>query len=143
MDNLHDGLRDAVRKVAVDGADVVIDPVGGGLSAAALRAMAWSGRLVVIGFASGNIPSFPANYLLVKNITVSRLQWTDYRARQIDRVHAAQQTIFKLWAEGRLSQRISRTLPLEQFVDALAELKAGKARGKTVLLTGKSDPKER
>ena len=57
------------------GADVVIDPLGGAFFGAALRAMAWCGRLVVIGFAAGEIPSVKVNYLLVKNISVSGLQW--------------------------------------------------------------------
>jgi len=142
MADLRDGLRDAVRAAAGGGADVVIDPVGGDLGAAALRALAWAGRLVVVGFASGKVPSFPGNYLLVKNITVSGLQWTDYRARKLHEVQAAQQAIFDLWSEGRLRPLISRVLPLERFSEALAELKAGTARGKIVLLAGHSGTKE-
>ena len=69
MDNLRDGLRTAVRELTGGhGADVVIDPVGGEANAAALRAMAWRGRMVIVGFASGDIPAIRANYLLVKNI---------------------------------------------------------------------------
>ncbi len=74
MENLRDGLRDAVN-AAIDGhgADVVIDPVGGDAHAAALRAMAWKDRMVIVGFASGDIPQIRSNYLLVKNIAVSGL----------------------------------------------------------------------
>lgn len=115
------------------GADVVIDPVGGPLSEAALRALNWSGRLVVVGFASGAVPSFKGSYLLVRNIGVSGIQWTDYRARQLDRVHAAQEQIFALWRDGRLRPRISRRLPLSGIATALADLNAGRARGKIVL----------
>ncbi len=75
MDNLRDGLRDRVYEMTGGvGADVVIDPVGGEANMAALRAMAWRGRMVIIGFAAGAVPVIKANYLLVKNITVSGLQ---------------------------------------------------------------------
>jgi len=137
MDNLRDGLRAAVL-AATDGrgADIVIDPVGGDVHAAALRALAWSGRLVVVGFVSKDIPKIPANYLLVKNITVCGLQWTDYRQRQPDKVRAAQAAIFDLWTQGRLAPVISRILPIERFGEALADLRQGRAKGKIVLTTG-------
>ncbi|AJE49163.1 NADPH:quinone oxidoreductase family protein [Celeribacter indicus] len=139
MENLRDGLRAAVMAATEgQGADVVIDPVGGALSAAALRTMAWCGRLVVVGFASGEIPSFAGNYLLVKNISVSGLQWTDYRARQPERVRDAQAHIFALWSEGRLAPRISATLPLDRITEALRALSTGSARGKIILTTGKA-----
>lgn len=127
-------FRDAVLAASDGkGADVVIDPVGGTLAEAALRALNWSGRLVVVGFASGGVPSFKGNYLLVRNIGVSGIQWTDYRARQLDRVHAAQRQIFALWSEGKLQPRISRRLPLSETAAALADLNEGRARGKIVL----------
>lgn len=136
MKDLRNGLRDAVNAMTDGcGADVVIDPVGGALSAAAMRAMAWRGRLVVVGFASGEIPTFAGNYLLVKNIAVSGIQWTDYRARQIDRVRAAQEQMFELWRAGKLSPRVTATYPLTDYAEALAALKAGKASGKIILTT--------
>lgn len=136
MDNLRDGLRDAVM-AATDGhgADVVIDPVGGEVTAAALRAMAWQGRLVVVGFAAGAIPQIGANYLLVKNISISGLQWTDYRARQLDRVRDAQAHIFRLWQEGKLAPRIAARLPLARFAEALGALQAARVSGKIILMT--------
>ena len=140
MDNLRDGLRDAVAAATNGrGADIVIDPVGGEVSTAALRALAWSGRFVVVGFASGSIPDFRANYLLVKNISVSGLQWTDYRSRRLDKVKAAQSRIFSLWEEGRMNPKIARILPLERFAEALADLNNGTAIGKTILSTGRPE----
>jgi NADPH2:quinone reductase len=140
MDNLRDGLRDAVKSVTGGlGVDIVIDPVGGDLSAAALRALAWCGRLVVVGFVSGEIPQIPANYLLVKNISVCGLQWTDYRARALDRCHAAQRKMFDLWEQQHLKPVISRSLPLARFRDALADIKNRRAQGKVVLLTTERD----
>ncbi len=119
-----------------DGADIVIDPVGGALSAAALRAMAWCGRLVVVGFASGEIPKFAGNYLLVKNISVGGIQWTDYRARRLDQVRAAQARMFDLWGKGKLTPKITATYPLTEYAEALAALNTGKARGKIILTMG-------
>ncbi|MGC1564210.1 MAG: NADPH:quinone oxidoreductase family protein, partial [Bradyrhizobium sp.] len=72
------------------GADVVIDPLGGDFLGAAMRAMAWCGRLVVVGFAAGEIPSVKVNYLLLKNISLSGLQWSDYRDRTPQRIDEVQ-----------------------------------------------------
>lgn len=117
---------------------MVIDPVGGEASAAALRAMAWSGRLVIIGFASGGIPEFKANYLLVKNISVLGLQWSDYRERDPGWVRRVQAEIFALYQEGRFAPEVRQTFPLPQFADALRLLRDGQAQGKIVLETGDS-----
>src|SRR5699024_2345722 len=103
MDDLHNGLRDKVREYTNGrGVDIVIDPVGGDANAAALRALAWNGRMVVIGFASGGIPTIKANYLLLKNIEVSGLQWSDYRDYQPELVRRAQEQIFAYWHEKKL-----------------------------------------
>ncbi|MDO8876742.1 MAG: NADPH:quinone oxidoreductase family protein [Pseudolabrys sp.] len=135
--NLREDLRTAVH-AATDGhgADVVIDPVGGAANAGALRAMAWRGRMVIIGFASGDIPTIKANYLLVKNIEVSGLQWSDYRDRTPDWVRRVQEEIFALHIEGKLNPVISRKFPLEGFADALSLLRDGKAQGKLILEVG-------
>jgi NADPH2:quinone reductase len=134
MDDLHGGLREAVHAVTDGkGCDIVIDPVGGDANAAALRAIAWCGRMVIIGFASGTIPTIKANYLLVKNIAVSGLQWSDYRERTPDLVRAAQEEIFRLWEEGKLCPLISDVLPLARFAEALEALRHGRVQGKIVL----------
>jgi NADPH2:quinone reductase len=136
MDNLRDGLRDRVRAITGgQGVDIVIDPVGGAVTDAALRALAWRGRLVVVGFAAGEIPTIRTNYLLVKNISVSGLQWSDYRERDPAWVQTVQQEIFDLWSEGKLSPQIAATLPMAQFAEALTRLKAGEAHGKIILTT--------
>lgn len=133
--DLRDSLRAGVLALTGGhGADITIDPVGGPVAEAALRAMAWEGRHVVIGFAAGGIPSFKANYLLVKNIAALGLQWTDYRQHQLDRVRAAQEQIFALWRDGRLAPRISRRVPLSQFHAAFEALESGTARGKIILV---------
>ena len=133
-ENIRDSLREDVAKATGGhGADIVIDPVGGAANAAALRAMAWCGRLVVIGFASGEIPAIKANYLLVKNIAVTGLQWSDYRDRTPERVIEAQNEIFAFHMEGKLDPIISKRLPLADFAQGLALLRDGKAQGKIIL----------
>ena len=134
MENLRDSLRDTVKALTGGhGVDIVIDPVGGEANAAALRAMAWRGRMVIIGFASGEIPTIKANYLLLKNIAVSGLQWSDYRERDPAWVARVQSKIFDLHVQGKLDPLISKTLPLEQYAEAMTLLKEGQAQGKIVL----------
>jgi len=136
-DDLRESLREAVHEFTDGhGADVVIDPVGGAPHAAALRAMAWRGRMVVVGFAAGEIPTIRANYLLVKNIEVSGLQWSDYRDRMPDRVARVQEEILTLHLAAKIDPYVSRRFPLERFREALALLRDGKAEGKIVLEIG-------
>jgi NADPH:quinone reductase len=135
--DLRDALRERVHQVTKGhGADIVIDPVGGTANAAALRAMAWRGRMVIIGFAAGEIPTIKANYLLVKNIEVSGLQWSDYRDRTPEWVARVQQEIFALYVAGKIDPYISRTFPLASIRDALTLLQQGKAQGKLILEIG-------
>ncbi|MCT2401197.1 NADPH:quinone oxidoreductase family protein [Novosphingobium mangrovi (ex Huang et al. 2023)] len=133
-DDLANSLREQVM-AATDGhgADVVIDPVGGAFLGAAMRAMAWCGRLVVVGFAAGEIPNIKANYLLVKNIAVSGMQWTDYRDRRPEAVQEAHEALGALWAKGLLSPRIGSFAAFEDLPEALALNLAGKTEGRTVV----------
>lgn len=132
--DLRESLRDQVRNAtAGHGVDVLLDTLGGDVFDAALRAMAWCGRAVVIGFAAGRIPEVKVNYLLVKNIAVSGLQWSDYRERQPEKVLAVQQEIFRLYEKGALKPKIAGTLPLAHAGQALAQLASGQVSGKYVL----------
>jgi NADPH2:quinone reductase len=135
--NLRDSLREQVHAATAGrGADVALDPAGGDVFDAALRALAWRGRLVVIGFAAGRIPEVRANYLLLKNISVSGLQWSDYRDRTPDWMRQAQDELFALWRAGRLKPRIADALPLEEAATALRRLQEGSVVGKLVLTVG-------
>lgn len=122
--------------VATDGhgADIVIDPLGGDYFDAALRALAWRGRLVVIGFASGRIPSIKANYLLVKNIEVTGLQVSDYRKRRPEQMAECYAEVFSLYESGRLQSPDSVTLPLSQFREGLRMVDERAGRGRVILL---------
>jgi NADPH2:quinone reductase len=116
------------------GGDIVLDSVGGDVFDAALRALAWRGRLVSIGFAAGRIPEVKAGYLLVKNVSVAGLQWTDYRAREPDRVRAVQEELYALYGAGKLKPEITARYPLERFAEALSRFEARQVQGKIVLL---------
>ncbi|WP_431281295.1 NADPH:quinone oxidoreductase family protein [Humitalea sp. 24SJ18S-53] len=135
--NLRDSLRDQVHAVTgKHGADVVIDMLGGDIFDAALRAMAWSGRLVVVGFAAGRIPSVKANYLLVKNIEVSGLQISDYRKRKPALVRRCFDEVFALYAAGRIQPPPSRRFPLADAAAGLSALLDRRVRDRIVLLPG-------
>jgi NADPH:quinone reductase len=134
MGNLVDGLKQAVSE-ATDGygVDVVIDPVGGDATTAALRTIAWCGRMVIVGFASSKIPAIKANYLLVKNIEVSGIQWSDYRDRTPELVEQVQSEIFQLYLDGKFKPIVTKTFPLHDFKEALVQLRDGKVQGKLIL----------
>ena len=133
-DNLRDSLRDQVFAVTDGrGADVVIDPLGDDIFDAALRAVAWRGRMVVIGFAAGRIPSLKANYLLVKNIDVGGLQISDYRRRRPDLTAKCFEQIFALYTEGKISALPTVTHPIDDFRQALQDVQDRKVRGRIVL----------
>jgi NADPH2:quinone reductase len=132
--DLHENLRRQVFALTDDkGADIIVDMLGGDFFDAAVRALAWNGRLVVIGFASGRIPSLKMNYVLVKNIEVSGMQISDYRKRRPAEMQAAFAEIYALHAAGKLKPLPTKTYPLERFAEALADIRDRKVRGRIVL----------
>jgi NADPH2:quinone reductase len=133
-DNLRDSLRKQVAAVTGGrGADVVLDPVGGDVFDAAIRALAWRGRLVVLGFAAGRIPEVKANYLLVKNIAVSGLQVSDYRDRDPAWFRRAQGELLAWYEAGLLKPQVTARYPLEGFAEGLAHFTRRGMHGKIVL----------
>jgi NADPH2:quinone reductase len=135
QDNLRDSLREQVfAKNGGKGVDIVIDPIGGDAFDASLRALAWRGRLVVVGFASGRIPSVKANYLLVKNIEISGLQVSDYRKRTPELMTQCVQEIFAMYEVGKLKPAATVTYPLDAFAKALQDVVDRRISGRIVLL---------
>ncbi|HSW20320.1 MAG TPA: NADPH:quinone oxidoreductase family protein [Ramlibacter sp.] len=131
--DLRNSLREQVMAATGGrGADVVIDTLGGDVFDASLRAVAWCGRIVTVGFAAGRIPEIKAGHLLVKNISASGLQWTDYRDRQPQRVARAHDALAMLWQRGALRPRV-KTLPLRNFLEALRLIGSRAASGRLVL----------
>jgi NADPH2:quinone reductase len=115
------------------GADVVYDPVGGAMFDASLRAVAWEGRIVVIGFASGHVPQIPANILLVKNAAVLGFYWGSYRRHDPERLRAGFRELFAWHEAGRIRPHVSTTLPLAETAQAIRLLASRRSIGKIVV----------
>jgi NADPH:quinone reductase len=115
------------------GVDVVYDCVGGDSSEAALRATAWQGRFLVVGFASGDIPKVPLNLLLLKGCEAIGVFWGEAVKRDPGRHRANMRQVLNWVAEGRLNPRIHGTYPLSEISEAIAVLDRREAVGKVVL----------
>jgi NADPH2:quinone reductase len=134
LPDLRESLRRQVFAAAgKSGVDVIIDAVGGDVFDASLRAIAWCGRVVTVGYASGRVPEIKAGLLLVKNISVLGLQVTDYRDRAPDRMRRVQAELLAMYEGGRLKPHVMRAYPLERFHEALAMVADRRALGKVVL----------
>ena len=135
---LPDVLRAEVRAATGGhGADVIIETIGGTVFDGCLRALAWSGRIVVVGFTSVGPSTIRSNYLLIKNIAAIGLHWSDYRNQAPDKVRRAQQDIFELWRNGKLRAPVTAVYPLEQAAAALCCVRERRVLGKIVLITSR------
>lgn len=117
------------------GADVVFDPVGGPTFEVSRRVAAFEGRVLVVGFASGEVPAIPANHVLVKNYDVIGLQWPAYRDERPDLVRRAHKGLLDLLARGRVTPLVTEVLPLEAAADGIDRLARGRTTGKLVVRT--------
>ena len=129
-----DDLRDCVKEM-VGGVDVVYDPVGGKPFLQALRCMNWEGRIIVVGFANGEIQKIPANYLLLKNCAAVGAYWGPYMEKKPEVLLGSLGTMMKWFEAGKLAPHICASYPLESADVALALLYQRKATGKVVLMT--------
>ncbi|HET9076636.1 MAG TPA: NADPH:quinone oxidoreductase family protein [Acidimicrobiales bacterium] len=127
-------LKERVRELTGGaGADVVYDPVGGPYSEPALRATAWEGRFLVIGFAAGDIPRIPLNLALLRGCSIVGVFWGSFVARDPQRHRANVAELLEWWKAGRLSPYTSAIYPLERAADALRDLDERRATGKVVV----------
>jgi len=118
--------------VGANGADVILDPVGGDYAEAALRSIAWEGRFLVVGFPAG-IPKLPLNLTLLKSCDVCGVFWGAFAARDPQRNAAHVEQLFRWWADGKIAPKVSATYPLERGGEAIAALRDRKAIGKLVV----------
>jgi NADPH2:quinone reductase len=132
IDAETDDLRGAIK--ALGGADVVYDPVGGDAFKAAFRACNPEARILVIGFASGDIPTIPANHLLVKNLTLEGFYWGGYMAFKPEVIAKSLGTLAGWYLEGKLHPHISHTLPLSEVEQGMELLRSRKSTGKVVII---------
>ena len=114
------------------GADVVYDPVGGAAYSGSTKCVAFEGRIVVVGFTSGDIPSPALSHALVKNYSIVGLHWGLYRTLGIDLVHEAYADLVRLSDEGAISPLVSERIALDAVPDALQRLAAGTTTGRVV-----------
>lgn len=118
-----------------NGADVVYDAVGGDYAEAALRAIAWEGRFLVVGFPAG-IPSVPLNLALLKGCQIVGVFWGAWAARDRRAFAAGVEDLLRFYGEGRVRPHVSKTYPLEQAGQAIRDLAERRAQGKIVVTMG-------
>jgi NADPH2:quinone reductase len=127
-------LKSEIRtRTAGNGADVIYDCIGGEAAEPMVRALAWQGRFLVVGFAAGEIPKIPLNLLLLRGAEMAGVFWGESVRRDPDRHRANMRQLLDWVAAGQLSPRIHATYPLEQIIEALGVLERREATGKVVL----------
>lgn len=138
IDYSREDIRERVKTITGGrGADVVYDPVGGEAFEASLRSIAWGGRILIIGFASGRIPQIPANIALVKNIDIIGFYWGSYQARKPELLRDSYATLLRWFEEGKLKPHVSAQVKLDDAAKALEMLRQRKSTGKVVLTMGR------
>lgn len=129
-----DDLKEGLKQITGGrGVDIVFDPVGGAYAEAALRAVAWEGRFLVIGFAAGEIPKIPLNLALLKGCDIRGVFWGAWAKQNPDKNRANLQKLVQWTADGKISSHVDRTFPLAQTADALNVLAGRQAMGKVIL----------
>jgi NADPH2:quinone reductase len=136
--NYTDGdLREAIRNVTNgEGVDVVYDAVGSPYTEPALRSLRWRGRLLVVGFAAGEIPKIPLNLTLLKGCSIVGVFVTDFVRREPEGFAASVMRLGRWFREGKLKPSITETVPLDKTPDALARLLSRQVIGKIVVVPG-------
>lgn len=138
IDYATEDLRDRIKALTGGrGPDVVYDPVGGPYTEPALRSIAWRGRLLVVGFAAGDIPRIPLNLTLLKGCSIVGVYWGEFTRREPQRFAESIRQLGRWYAEGRLKPHISATFPLERAADALTKMANREVTGKVVLTVGR------
>jgi NADPH2:quinone reductase len=137
IDYSHEDLKTGVRELTDGhGADVVFDPVGGDMSEPALRATAWDGRFLVVGFAAGDIPRIPLNLALLKGLHIIGVFWGSWVGRDPLASSRNYEELFEMVASGAFALPAVEVYALEDHASAFAALKERRAKGKVVLRTG-------
>jgi NADPH2:quinone reductase len=134
IDYAHEDLRERIKALTDGrGVDVVYDPVGDRYTEPALRSLAWRGRLLVVGFAAGEIPKIPLNLTLLKGCSIVGVFFGDWARREPDNLAARIAQLGRWFQEGKLRPHISEVLPFDQYAEALTRLASRKTTGKVVL----------
>ncbi|MCB1472645.1 MAG: NADPH:quinone oxidoreductase family protein [Rhodobiaceae bacterium] len=135
IDYSRESLKDRLKDLTDGrGVDVIYDPVGGDYCDPALRATAWKGRYLVIGFAAGDIPKVPLNLALLKGMCICGVFWGHFVDVEAEAARANHAQILAWAAEGRIAAPVDRSFPLDRAVEALEVIARREARGKIVLV---------
>lgn len=130
----REDLREGLKRVTGGrGVDVVYDPVGGPYAEAAVRALVWQGRFLVIGFTSGEIPKLPLNIVLLQSRDILGVYWGAWIEREPQSHRDNTLQLLRWCADGRLSSRVHTVYPLAKTADALKDIAARKVMGKAIL----------
>ena len=134
IDYKAEDLKERAKALSGGGVDVIYDAVGGDATEAALRTMAWGGRHLVIGFASGTIPKVPANLVLLKSCELVGVFWGAFAQRSPAENRAHVERLLVWLVEGRIRPHIDAVMPFERAREALEKLERREVRGKVVLV---------
>ena len=134
IDYTSEDLRERIKALTGGrGPDVIYDPVGGAYTEPALRSIAWRGRLLVVGFAAGDIPKIPLNLTLLKGCSIVGVYWGESSRREPQRFADSIRQLETWFADGKLKPHVSATFPLERAADALTMMAGRQVKGKVVL----------
>jgi NADPH:quinone reductase len=134
IDYSHEDLKERLRELTGgNGADVVMDPVGGPLAEAAIRATAWEGRYLVVGFAAGEIPKIALNHVLLRGCSLVGVAWGALVRRDPARGVAISKQVVEWAREGRLSAHVDKVYSLGEAKEALNAIARREVKGKIIL----------
>lgn len=131
----HEGFRDNIKRLTDGkGPDVIYDPVGGDYAEPAFRSIAWRGRYLVVGFASGPIPALPFNLALLKGASIVGVFWGEFAKREPQANAAMMGTLAQWYAQGKIKPMIDRTMPMASLPQAYALMGSRSVTGKLVMV---------
>lgn len=134
VDYSEQTLKETVKEMTGgNGVDMVYDPVGGDLAQQALRTLAWHGRYLVVGFAAGDIPKFPANIALLKEASIIGVWWGTWASRNPALHIENMNDLAEMIGDGRINPKVTESFPIEEFVDAFRVITERRALGKVIL----------
>ncbi len=126
-------FKDIVREISGGGVNVVYDPVGGDLFAEAMSCLTFAGRMLVIGFASGDIPTLSVNRALIKHVAVIGVRAGEYSRRFPEKRRETMRTLTELWARGAIRPHVDGVFPLESWRDGVARMMSRASVGRVIL----------